>query len=195
MRFLRRFLARLKNFATGGQDDKRLREEMEEHLARQTEENQRAGMNAEEARRQAVMKFGGVGGIAENIRFHRGQPALGVAADGVGHGERVALGMDADRFLAGERDPHRPPGQARQHRRLRLDRHVLLAAERAAVRREFDEQPLFRLAEDGGDLPAILEDALGPGYRCADGRRAAGGRGTPPARGTDARCAASSICR
>ena len=44
MRFLRRFLARLKNFATGRQDDKRLREEMEEHLALQTEENLRAGM-------------------------------------------------------------------------------------------------------------------------------------------------------
>ncbi len=60
MRFLRRFLARLKNFATGRRDDKRLREEMEEHLALQTEENLRAGMNMEEARRQAVMKFGGV---------------------------------------------------------------------------------------------------------------------------------------
>ena len=63
MRFLRRFLARLKNFATGRRDDKRLREEMEEHLARQTEENLRAGMNVEEARRQAVMKFGGVGTV------------------------------------------------------------------------------------------------------------------------------------
>ena len=51
MRFLRRFLARLKNFATGRRDDQRLREEMEEHLARQTEENLRAGMNVEEARR------------------------------------------------------------------------------------------------------------------------------------------------
>ena len=61
MRFLRRFLARLRNFATRRRDDKRLREEMEEHLALQTEENLRAGMNAEEARRQAVMKFGGAG--------------------------------------------------------------------------------------------------------------------------------------
>ena len=43
MRFLRRFLARLKNFATGRQDDQRLREEMEEHLAQQTAENLRAG--------------------------------------------------------------------------------------------------------------------------------------------------------
>lgn len=74
MRFLRRFLARLKNFATGGQDDKRLREEMEEHLARQTEENQRAGMNAEEARRQAVMKFGGVGTVREDYHAEHGLP-------------------------------------------------------------------------------------------------------------------------
>jgi hypothetical protein len=48
MRLLRRFLARLKNFATGRRDDQRLREEMEQHLALQTEENLRAGMNAEE---------------------------------------------------------------------------------------------------------------------------------------------------
>ena len=37
MRFLRRFLARLKNFATGRRDDQRLREEMEEHIALQTD--------------------------------------------------------------------------------------------------------------------------------------------------------------
>ena len=55
MRFLRRFLARLKNFATGRQDDKRLREEMEEHLAQQMAENLRAGMTSAEARRQAVL--------------------------------------------------------------------------------------------------------------------------------------------
>ena len=60
MRFLRRFLARLKNFATGRRDDKRLREEMEQHLALQTEENLRAGMTPAEARRQAVLKFGAV---------------------------------------------------------------------------------------------------------------------------------------
>jgi hypothetical protein len=59
MRLLRRFLARVKNFATGRQDDQRLREEMEEeHLARQMEENLRAGKGPAEARRQAVLKFG-----------------------------------------------------------------------------------------------------------------------------------------
>ncbi len=39
MRFLRRFLIRLSNFAMGRSADQRLREEMAEHLAFQTEEN------------------------------------------------------------------------------------------------------------------------------------------------------------
>jgi hypothetical protein len=73
MRFLRRFLARLKNFATG-RGDKRLREEMEEHLALQTEENLRTGMNVEEARRQAVMKFGGVGTVREDYHSEQSLP-------------------------------------------------------------------------------------------------------------------------
>ncbi|MGA3049891.1 MAG: ABC transporter permease [Terracidiphilus sp.] len=72
MRFLRRFLARLKNFATGRQDDQRLREEMEEHLAQQTEENLRAGMEPAEARRQAVLKFGAVQAVRENYHAEQG---------------------------------------------------------------------------------------------------------------------------
>jgi hypothetical protein len=38
MRFLKRFLARLANFATNRHDDRRLREEIEEHLALQMAE-------------------------------------------------------------------------------------------------------------------------------------------------------------
>ena len=63
-------------------------------------------------------------------------------------------------LLARQLDAHRPPGQTRQQSRLRLDRHVLLAAESAAVGREFDIEPILGLAEHGGDLPAIVEDAL-----------------------------------
>jgi hypothetical protein len=44
MRLLRRFLARLANFVTPRQNNQRLREEIEEHLAQQTAENLRAGM-------------------------------------------------------------------------------------------------------------------------------------------------------
>jgi predicted permease len=76
MRFLRRFLSRLENFAAGRRDDERLREEMEEHLALQTEENLRAGMSEEEARRQAVMKFGGVGTVREDYHAERSLPLV-----------------------------------------------------------------------------------------------------------------------
>ncbi len=66
MKFLRRFFIRLSNLATRRSADQRLREEMTEHLAFQTEENLRSGMLPAEARRQAVLKFG----AAEAIREH-----------------------------------------------------------------------------------------------------------------------------
>ena len=66
MKFLRRFLIRLSNFAAQRSADERLQEEIAEHLAFQTEENVRAGMPPAEARRQAVLKLGS----AEAIREH-----------------------------------------------------------------------------------------------------------------------------
>jgi predicted permease len=76
MRFLRRFLARLANFAARRRDDQRLREEMEEHLAQLTEENHRAGMTPAEARRQAVLKFGAVEAVREDYREEQGLPFI-----------------------------------------------------------------------------------------------------------------------
>jgi hypothetical protein len=76
MRFLRRFLARLANFATRRQNDQRLREEMEEHLAQQTAENLRAGMLPAEARRQAVLKFGAVEAVREDYHAEQGLPFI-----------------------------------------------------------------------------------------------------------------------
>jgi len=74
MRFLRRFLARANNFATGRQSDRRLREEMDEHLALQTEENLRAGMSPSEARRHALLKFGAVAPVREDYHAEQGLP-------------------------------------------------------------------------------------------------------------------------
>src|SRR5258708_37409590 len=68
MKFLRRFLIRLLNFATRQSADQRLQEEIAEHLAFQTEENLRTGMSPTEARRQAAIKIGS----AEAIREHHG---------------------------------------------------------------------------------------------------------------------------
>jgi predicted permease len=76
MRLLRRFLARLANFATRQQADQRLREEMEEHLALLTAENLRNGMPPEEARRQAVLKFGAMGTIKEQCHAEQGLPFI-----------------------------------------------------------------------------------------------------------------------
>jgi macrolide transport system ATP-binding/permease protein len=76
MRALRRLWARTRNFATRRRGERRLREEMEQHLTLQTEENIRAGMKPEEARRQAVLKFGPVEAIRESYQAEVGLPMM-----------------------------------------------------------------------------------------------------------------------
>src|SRR5258708_16110195 len=72
MRSLRRFLARLFNAGARREQEERLREEIEERIALQTAESLRAGLSPVEARRQAVLKFGGVEAIKEDYRAERG---------------------------------------------------------------------------------------------------------------------------
>jgi len=72
MRTLRRFLARLANLATRRTQDERLSEEIQEHIALQTAENLRAGLSPVEARRQAMVKFGGVEAIKQDYRAEWG---------------------------------------------------------------------------------------------------------------------------
>jgi predicted permease len=72
MRALRRFLTRMVNLATRRAQDERLREEIEEHIALQTAENLHAGLSPVEARRQAMLKFGGVEAMKQDYRAERG---------------------------------------------------------------------------------------------------------------------------
>ena len=74
MRFLRRFFIRLSNLTTGRRADQRLREEMAEHVALQTEENLRAGMPPVEARRQAALKLGAAQAIREHHNAEQSLP-------------------------------------------------------------------------------------------------------------------------
>ena len=74
MRALNRILTRIWNFVTGRRGDERLREEMEQHLDMQAADNIRAGMSSEEARRQARLKFGGVGAIREDYHAEESLP-------------------------------------------------------------------------------------------------------------------------
>jgi predicted permease len=71
MKFLRRFIARAFNSAARRAQEDRLREEIAEHITLQTEENLRAGLQPMEARRQAILKFGGVEAIKETYRAER----------------------------------------------------------------------------------------------------------------------------
>jgi putative ABC transport system permease protein len=70
MRTLRRLFRRLMNLAMR-RGDQRLREEIDRHIALQTEENIRAGMSPVEAHRQAKLKFGAVESMKEDYRAER----------------------------------------------------------------------------------------------------------------------------
>ena len=76
MKSLRRFFTRLVSFATKRTQEERLREEIEEHIALQAAENLRAGLPPVEARRQAMLKFGGVEAMKQDYRAERGLPLI-----------------------------------------------------------------------------------------------------------------------
>jgi putative ABC transport system permease protein len=76
VKFLRRFFARLSNFAAGRRADQRLQEEIAEHLAFQTDENLRRGMSPAEARRQAVLKLGAAAAIREDHHAEHSLPFI-----------------------------------------------------------------------------------------------------------------------
>jgi putative ABC transport system permease protein len=72
MRPLRAFFMRLGGLFGKQRRDRELEAEMASHLAMHIEDNVRAGMTAEEGRRQAVLKLGGVEQTKENYRERRG---------------------------------------------------------------------------------------------------------------------------
>ncbi len=76
MRALNRLFARLLNFTSRRRSDQRLHEEMQEHLALQTEENIHAGMTPEEARRQARLKLGAMEAVGEDYQAEKSLPLL-----------------------------------------------------------------------------------------------------------------------
>ena len=76
MKVLRRLVIRLSNFVTRRSVDQRLREEIAEHLAFQTEENVHAGMPPTEARRQAALKLGSAEAIREQHHDEQSLPLI-----------------------------------------------------------------------------------------------------------------------
>ena len=93
MTSVKRFFARLANFAARRRNDRRLddrmNEEIEEHIALQTDENLRAGMPAGQARREALLKFGAAESIKEEYRDERGLPFIDNLLQDLRYGLRV----------------------------------------------------------------------------------------------------------
>src|SRR5215813_4816307 len=68
MKTVWRFLARLTGLFGKSRRDREMAAEFESHLQMHIEDNMRAGMTREEARRQALVKFGGMEAAKESVR-------------------------------------------------------------------------------------------------------------------------------
>ena len=100
MKSVRRFLARLLSLASGARGDRRLLEEIEEHLAQQTAENIRAGMSAAEAHRRAALKFGAVAAIRERHHDEHSFPLIENLVFDVRYAFRMLLRSPGFSFIA-----------------------------------------------------------------------------------------------
>ena len=76
MKRLRLFWNRLAGTLFHARREGELTSEIENHLAWQTEDNIRAGMSPEQARRAALLKFGGLESVREEYRDQRGIPQI-----------------------------------------------------------------------------------------------------------------------
>src|SRR6185436_49344 len=76
MRAMRATLVRLASIFDRDRLDRELAAELESHLAMHIDDNLRSGMTAAEARRQALLKLGGVTQVTQRYRERRGLPLL-----------------------------------------------------------------------------------------------------------------------
>jgi putative ABC transport system permease protein len=89
MRGLRALYQRLGGLFRKSGRDRELAEELQSHLEMHIEDNVRAGMSLTEARRQALIKLGGIESTKENYRDRRGIPFLETLARDVRYGLRM----------------------------------------------------------------------------------------------------------
>jgi putative ABC transport system permease protein len=76
VRWLRQWLIRLTTSMTRRHDESRLREEIDDYVAFETEANLRRGLPPAEARRRALLTFGSAERFKEDYRDQQGVPAL-----------------------------------------------------------------------------------------------------------------------
>src|ERR671913_903497 len=76
MRRLRAWAWRVAALFNGARSDRDIADEIEAHLRMHADDNVRAGLTPEEARRQAVLAFGGVQTLTEQYRDRRSVPVI-----------------------------------------------------------------------------------------------------------------------
>src|SRR5262245_46381098 len=89
IRQIRGLMARLFGMLNRGRREREFAEELESHLAMHIEDNLRAGMSPEEARRRALLKLGGVTLTKERHREQRGLPMLETLLQDIRFGLRL----------------------------------------------------------------------------------------------------------
>jgi len=100
MKSLRAWFLRLGGLFGGERREKDLAAELESHLQLHIEDNLRAGMGVAEARRQALIKLGGVEQTKEMVRERRGLPMIEVFLQDLRFGVRM-LGKNTGFTLIG----------------------------------------------------------------------------------------------
>src|SRR5437667_9745986 len=88
MRKLREWILRFGGLFNKQRKDRELDVEIESHLQFHIEDNLRLGMTPEEARRQAMIKLGGVESIKEAYRDQRGLPWMETLWQDIRYGAR-----------------------------------------------------------------------------------------------------------
>lgn len=89
LRQLRGWLARVAGFFNYENREREFAQELECHLQMHIEDNLRAGLTPEEARRQALIKMGGVAQTKENHRRQRGLPLMEILIQDLRYGLRM----------------------------------------------------------------------------------------------------------
>src|SRR5213593_183128 len=89
MRRLREWILRFGGLFNKQRKDRELDDEIESHLQMHIEDNLRSGMTPEEARRQAMIKLGGIETTKEAYRDQRGLPAMETLWQDVRYGARM----------------------------------------------------------------------------------------------------------
>ena len=89
MRKLREFVQRFGGLFNKRRKDQQLDDEIESHLQLHIEDNLRLGMTPEEARREAIIKLGGIESTKEAYRDQRGLPVLETLWQDIRYGARM----------------------------------------------------------------------------------------------------------